>query len=336
MDRITLEEKMDRKRSMFIIGVCSVVFFVTFIAFSRGARAASYPERTITLVVPFAPGGVTDLGARAFADALQRELKQTVVVVNKPGGGTTIAGNTIAMAKPDGYTLGFLPGSASVPEVYTYFNEAPYTSKDLKPAARVLVPVLAITVKADSPYNSLKDLVQAAKKVNSMKIATHGKSTLGYLVLRTVGKAEKVNFVDVPFAGDSQIVPAILGGHVPAGTPAYPAIKSLVEAKQLRVLALCLEKRADFAANVPTVTELGYKLAYITFLGVFAPKGTPDEIVQKLSDVSRKITQQADFQKKLNNMGIQVTYESADAFQKSLVLYKENLTAFFKAEGLVK
>ncbi len=316
--------------------MCAVVFFMVSIAFNTGVRAASYPERTITLIVPYAPGGVTDLGARAFADALQRELKQTVVVVNKPGGGTTIGGNTIATAKPDGYTLGFLPTSASIPEVFTYFNEAPYTSKDLKPAARVLGPVLAITVKADSPYNSLKDLVEAGKKAKTMKMATHGKSTLGYLVLRTVGKAEKVNFTDVPFAGDSQIVPAILGGHVPVGTPAYPAIKSLVDAKQLKVLALCLEKRADFAPNVPTVAELGYKLAFVSYLGIFAPKDTPDDIVKKLSDAARKITSDADFRTKLNNMGTQVTYQDTAAFRKSISSYKENMAAFFKEEGLVK
>jgi tripartite-type tricarboxylate transporter receptor subunit TctC len=327
---------MDRKRSRITTGLCIVVFFIVCIAFNTGVRAASYPERTISLIVPYAPGGVTDLGARAFADALQRELKQTVVVVNKPGGGTTIGGNTVATAKPDGYTLGFLPTSASIPEVYTYFNEAPYASKDLKPVSRVLLPVLAITVKADSPYNSLKDLVVAGRKAKSMKMATHGKSTLGFLVMRTVGKAEKVNFIDVPFNGDSQIVPAILGGHVPVGTPAYPAIKSLVEAKQLRVLALCLEKRTDFAPNVPTVVELGYRLAFVSYLGVFAPKGTPDDVVKKLNETTRKIVQEADFRAKINNMGSQVTYEDTAAFQKAMTLYKENLAVFFREEGLTK
>jgi tripartite-type tricarboxylate transporter receptor subunit TctC len=327
---------MDRKRSVSTLGSWAVLFFAVSIALSAGVLAASYPAQTITLIVPYVPGGVTDLGARAFADALQRELKQTVVVVNKAGGGTTIGGNAVATAKPDGYTLGFLPTSASIPEVFTYFNEAPYTSKDLRPVARVLGPVLAVTVRADSPYNSLKDLVEAGKKARNIKMATHGKSTLGYLVLRTVGKAEKVNFIDVPFAGDSQIVPAILGGHVPVGTPAYPAIKSLIDAKQLKVLALCLEKRAYFAPNVPTVAELGYKLAFVSYLGVFAPRGTPDDVVKKLDGAARKITQEADFRAKLNNMGTQVTYEETATFQKSIASYKENLAAFFKEEGMVK
>jgi tripartite-type tricarboxylate transporter receptor subunit TctC len=167
-------------------------------------------------------------------------------------------------------------------------------------------------------------------------MGTHGKSTLGYLVMTTVGKAEKVSFVDVPFAGDSKIVPAILGGHVPFGTPAFPSIKPLLDAKKVKVLALCIEKRADFAREIPTVVELGYKLAFISYLGVFGPKGTPDEVVKKIDEVVRKISEEQDFRSKINGMGTQLNYEDTASFEKSLVRYRENLQTFFKEEGLVK
>ncbi|MBN1103213.1 MAG: tripartite tricarboxylate transporter substrate binding protein, partial [Deltaproteobacteria bacterium] len=121
--------------------------------------SAEYPERAITIVVPYPPGGVTDLGARALAEALEKGLKQPVVVVNKAGGATTIGGNAVVTAKPDGYTLGFFPSSASIPEVYTYFYQAPYSGKDLRPVAKVAIPVLTISVKGDSPINSVKDFV---------------------------------------------------------------------------------------------------------------------------------------------------------------------------------
>lgn len=305
-------------------------------SFVTEIHAASYPDRTITLVVPYAPGGVTDLGARALAEAMEKHLKQPVVVVNKPGGGTTIGGNAVATAKPDGYTLGFLPTSASLPEVFTYFYEAPYSSKDLKPVSRILAPVLAITVKEDALWNSLKDLVEFARKNPGMKMGTHGKSTLGYLAMTTVAKAEKVNFIDVPFDGDSKIVPAILGGHVPVGTPAFPAIKSLLDAKKVKVLALCIERRADFAPETPTVVELGYKLAFVSYLGVFGPKGLPDEVVKKLDEVVRKISEEQGFRTKVNNMGTQLNYEPTASFEKTLLRYRENLQVFFKEEGLVK
>ena len=315
---------------------CLLTCFFLAIMLTPEIHAASYPERTITLVVPYAPGGVTDLGARALAEAMEKHLKQPVVVVNKPGGGTTIGGNAVATAKPDGYTLGFLPTSASLPEVFTYFYEAPYSSKDLKPVSRILAPVLAITVKEDAPWNNLKDLVDAARKSPGMKMGTHGKSTLGYLVMVTVGKAEKVHFVDVPFDGDSKIVPAILGGHVPVGTPAFPAIKSLLDGKKLKVLALCIERRAEFAPDIPTVVELGYKLAFVSYLGVFGPKGLPDEVVKKIDEVVHKISEEKDFRSKINNMGTQLNYETTVSFEKSLSRYRENLQAFFKEEGLTK
>ncbi len=310
--------------------------FFLILSLNPKIHAATYPERAITLMVPYAPGGVTDLGARALAEAMEKYLKQPVVVQNRPGGGTTIGGNAVATAKPDGYTLGFLPTSASLPEVFTYFYEAPYSSKDLRPVCRILAPVLAITVKEDAPWNSLKDLVESARKNPGMKMGTHGKSTLGYLAMTTVGKAEKINFIDVPFDGDSKIVPAILGGHVPVGTPAFPAIKSLLDAKKVKVLALCIERRADFAPEIPTVVELGYRLAFVSYLGVFGPKGLPDDIVKKLDEVVHMISEEQTFRTKINNMGTQLNYETTASFEKSLTRYRESLQSFFKEEGLMK
>lgn len=327
------------KKYVDLKSLCIFVLFAAVVAlifFPCQVRAQQYPARAITLVVPYAPGGVTDLGARVLAEAMQKHLKQPVVVVNKPGGGTTIGGNAVATAKPDGYTLGFFPTSAAIPEVFSYFYEAPYTSKDLQTVSHVAGPVLAVTVKADSPINTLKDLVEYARKNPDTKVATHGKSTLGFLVMATIGKAENVRFIDVPFAGDSLITPAILGGHVLVGTPAYPAIKSLLDAKKLKVLALCIKKRAEFAPDIPTVVELGYKLAFVSFLGVYGPKGLPADIVKKLDTVNAQVTKDLDFRAKMNNMGTNVAYESTAPFEKTQAMYKENLQAFFKEQGLVK
>jgi tripartite-type tricarboxylate transporter receptor subunit TctC len=304
---------------------------------STTAQAKEYPDRAVTLVVPFAPGGVTDLAARAVANGLEKQLKQTVMVVNKPGGGTTVGGNAVATAKPDGYTLAFCPTSTANPEVFTYFYEAPYSSKDLQPVSRVTTAVLAITVKADAPWNSLKDLVEYARKNPGVKVATHGKNSLGFVTFTVVGKADGVKFVDVPFGGDTQIIPAILGGHVLVGTPSYPSIKSLLDAKKLKALALCIEKRAEFAPGIPTVVELGYKLGgYFSPLGVFAPKGTPADIVKKLDAAVANITKDTDFKGKMSTMGYIVTYENTTTFEKTQAAYRENLTSFFKEQGLVK
>jgi tripartite-type tricarboxylate transporter receptor subunit TctC len=310
--------------------------FALALVAGSAAPAAEYPDRAITLIAPYAPGGVTDLGARALAEAMERHLKKSVVVVNRPGGSTTIGGNVVATAKPDGYTLGAFASSAAVPEIYTYFYEAPYSSKDLKPVARIGAPVLTITVKGDSPINSVKDLVEYARKNPGAKMAIHGKSTTGYLAMKTIAKQDNVSFVDVPFDGDTKIVPAILGGHVPAGTPAYPGIAALLDAKQVKVLTLLIEKRAEFAPSIPTLVELGYKLPSGSFFGIFAPKGTPDAAVKKISDVMAMVSQERDYRDKMHKMGTQVLFEDTKAFEKTVNLYKENLQAFFKEEGLVK
>lgn len=330
---------MNNKSSKVAIALGGMMFCIMYLfSLSTGVQGAStdYPERAITLVCPYPPGGITDLGARALADAMEKHLKQSVVVANKAGGATTIGGNAVVTSKPDGYTLGFFPSSASIPEVYTYFYQAPYSSKDLRPVSKVAIPVLTISVKGDSPLNTVKDLVEFARKNPGAKIALHGKSTQGYLVMRTIAKNENVSLVDVPFEGDTKIVPAILGGHVPAGTPAYPAVRALAESKQIKVLALLLDKRADFAPNIPSLVEAGFKLPPGAYLGVFAPRNTPDSVIKKLSDVIAKITQEQEFRTKVHNMGIQVSFDDPKSFEKSIEEYKENLRVFFKEEGLVK
>jgi len=328
---------MRKRQSIHISGVVLLVATLMLMqATGVQTAAAEYPDRAINMVIPYPPGGVTDLGARALAEAMEKQLKKPVVAVNKPGGSTTMGGNAVATAKPDGYTIGFFPSSASIPEVYTYFYEAPYSSKDLKPVSKVGIPVLTISVKGDSPINSVKDLVEYARKNPGAKIGIHGKSTQGYLAMKSIAKAENINLIDVPFDGDTKIVPAILGGHVPAGTPAYPAVISLIDAKQIKVLTLLLEKRADFAPNIPTIVELGYKFALGSYLGVFAPKGTPDAVIQKLNDAIRKIAQDPQFRAKINGMGTQVSFEETKAFEKSINQYKDALQVFFKEEGLVK
>ena len=331
------EEKMKTRRS----GVSTGVSFLLLGLFLSGSfptilHAAGYPEKPITLVVPMAPGGTTDLGARVLAGVMEKELKQSVVVVNKPGGAMTIGGFAVASAKPDGYTLGFLAGAGSIPEVFSYFYSAPYASNDLRPISRFQTVVLTVTVKGDAPWNSLKELLAYARNNPRMKFGSHGKSTQGYVILTTIAKEEKVTLVDVAFESDGTIVPALLGGHIPIGTPALSSIKSLREAKKVKVLAVLMDRRADFAPDVPAVTEFGYKLPYIGYNGLFGPKGTPDEVVKKIDEVVHRILDDKEFQTKCRNMDLQLSYADPATFAKSIAQTKEELAAFFKEEGLVK
>ena len=315
-----------------LISVLTVAFLWT------GAYGAEidYPTRTITMICPYPAGGVTDLGARILAESMEKHLKQTVVVVNKVGGGTTVGGYAVSSAKPDGYTLGFFPNSAMIPEAYAYFQEAPYTSKDLKFVSGVVGAVLTAVVRGDAPWNTLKDLVEYAKKNPGLKAGTGGKQTVQHMLLSTLNKREKTGFVGVPFAGDVQNLPALLGGHTSVGLMDYSVVSSLVEAKKVKVLAVCTEKRVDFAPNVPTVVELGYPIPYVPLLGVLAPKGIPEEIVEKIDTLVAKIVTEKDFQTRMRNIPLQITYQNSATFEKTNMKYKENILAFFKEEGLIK
>jgi tripartite-type tricarboxylate transporter receptor subunit TctC len=317
----------------------SILYFtlLCLVAWPGAVTAASdYPNRAITLIVPDPAGGVTDLGARAVADSLEKHLKQPVVVVNKVGGSTMSGGYAVASAKPDGYTLGFFPMAAAIPEAYAYFQDAPYSSKDLRPICSAVATAYTISVKEDAPWKTLKELFEYAKKNPGMKAGTGGKQTLQSMLLTTINKTEKTGFVAVPFAGDPQNLAALLGGHTQVGLFDFSVAKSLWDAKKLRVLATVTEKRAEFAPNVPTVVELGYPILYVSILGINAPKGVPEEVVKKIDDLTATISKEQDFRTKTHNTSLQVNYQDSATYVKSLATYRNNILAFFKEEGLVK
>ncbi|MFZ1989842.1 MAG: tripartite tricarboxylate transporter substrate binding protein [Alphaproteobacteria bacterium] len=304
---------------------------------SGSVAGSEYPNRAVTVVVPYPAGGVTDLAARALAEGMEKHLKQPVVVLNKVGGNTTIGGYAVASAKPDGYTLGYFPPAASIPEAFAYFQDAPYSSKDIKPIGGVSTPVQVVAVKEDAPWNSLKELVEYARKNPGLKVSTGGKQTVPHMFLTTLNKLEKTGFVGVPFSGDSTNLPALLGGHVSVGILEYSMLKPLVDAKKVKVFAVVTtDKRVDFAPTVPTGAELGYPGVFIPIIGLVGPRGLPEEIVEKLDSVVGKIVTEPDFQTKMRNMTLQINYQNSPNYERSLARFKDNILAFFKEEGLVK
>ena len=317
--------------SLFI-AMCLTIFSGTSIQ----SASPEYPNRTINVLVPFPPGGSTDLAARTLAESMERHLKYPVVVVNKVGGATTVAGYAVASAKPDGYTLGFFPPGAAIPEAYVFFQEAPYASRDLKHIAAVEAPLISVAVKEDAPWNTFKELIEYAKKNPGLKVGTAGKHTVQHMLVTTLNKMEKTGFVAVPFSGDATNLPAMLGGHTSVAMMEYSALKSLVEAKKVKVLAFVTNKKAEFAPNIPTVVELGYPIVYLPIVGLLGPKGLPEEIVEKLENLVAKICTEQDFQARMRNVPLQIMYQNSSTYEKSNLTYKENILTFFKEEGLVK
>ncbi len=331
-------DTMEARKLEMLAGICSaVIFFIVIVTWSTMLHAAgsTYPERPITLVVPFGPGGSVDLSARNLAAAMEKRLKQPVVVVNKPGASMTIGGYAVASAKPDGYTLGLLAASGCIPEVFTYFYSAPYSSADFRPICPVTVLVLTVTVKEDAPWNSLRELIEFARKNPRMKYGHNGRSMVQYMAMATIAKVEKVDLVDVPFDGDPSQVTALLGGNIPVITPTFSPISSLLGAKKVKVLAV-LSQKADFLPDVPSIKELGYDVPAATWTGLFAPKGTPDDVIRRIYEVVQKIREEPDFQNSTKKLDLQVAHEDRASFEKSILQFKEKLSVFFKEEGMEK
>ncbi len=297
---------------------------------------AEYPEKPITIVVPYPAGGVMDLTARAIADSLTGHVSQPVVVVNKTGAGATIGGNTVATAPADGYTLGFFPVAAAVPEVFRFAYTAPYSSHDLKPISAVAATAMSFAVKADSPIKSMKDVVELARKSGGLMIGTPGKQTLPSMIMVKMAAKEGVKLEDAPFGGDAKTLPALLGGHVEVGAIDFAALKPSVEAGKIRVLAVCTEKRIDLAPDVPTVLELGYELPYVSSLGLFGPKGLSDEVAKKLDELMAKIATEPKFVNRMKDMSIQIAYKDAPTYRTALLRDRDNLEAFFTQQGMYK
>ena len=195
---------------------------------------------------------------------------------------------------------------------------------------------MSFAVKAESPLQNMKDVVELAKKNNGLLIGTPGPQTLPSMIMVQMSKKEGVKLEDAAFGGDAKTLPALLGGHVQVGAIDYSALRSSVEAGKLRVLAVCSENRVDFLPSVPTVQELGYPLPYVSSLGLFGPKSLPAEIVKKLDDLVSKITKEPEFIGKMKGLSIQTSYKDSATYQAAVLRDRDNLETFFREQGLYK
>jgi tripartite-type tricarboxylate transporter receptor subunit TctC len=297
---------------------------------------AQFPEKPISMVIPYPAGGVTDLVARALSDSMSKHLGRPVVPVNRPGAGATIGGNTVASAAPDGYTLGFFPTAAASPEVFRFQYSAPYQTTDLKAVSSVAGTAMSFAVRADSPLKSMKDVVALARKSNGLLIGTPGQQTLPSMIMVLMGKKENVKLEDAAFGGDAKTLPALLGGHVQVAAIDYSAMRSSVEAGKIRVLAVCTPGRVDFLPDVPTVLELGYQLPYVSALGVFGPKALPAEVVNRLDATVAKIVKEPQFIDRMRTLAVQPLYMDSATYQKIVIKNRDDLESFFRQQGLYK
>lgn len=286
--------------------------------------ASGYPDRTITIVVPYGAGGTTDISARKLAAMAEPVLGQSIVVENHPGGSGTNALRMVAGANPDGYTL--IAATSSPLFVTPAVRDVGYDPvNDFQPILNYSGPYHGVLVNAKSPYQSLSDLVEAGKKNTTISYGTAGAMGGAHLSFVAVEKATGSKLKHVPFKGSAATTAALLGEHVDVAL--VPAYRDLVKDGQLRLLAVLDGTEDPDFSNVPTLMEAGYDVEFPSVVGLLAPKGTDSAIVEKLEAVFTDIASSAAFKEEMNKLSQPVRImsgeELAQTISRNLSVYKE-------------
>ena len=298
------------KRILFVLVV--VLAFIAAIP----VQAAGFPEKEIQIIIPWAPGGATDLVFRALAASTAKYLGQAVVIDNKAGGGGAVGYVEGMKAKPDGYTL----VTAVTPlTILPHQVKTAFTYKDFEPIINVVQDPAMFLVRSDAPWKDVKEFLDQAKKNPGMiSVGNSGAGGGVHLIAMAFEKAMGVKFNHIPFSGGGPSVTALLGGHINAVSVSPPEGISQVQAGKLRIMALFSETRFDMFPNIPTCKEQGVNFAMGQWRGLAAPKGTPPAVIQKLHDAFKKGMEDAGFKKNAKDMAVNLEYMSSSELGKTM------------------
>ena len=294
--------------------------FLALVLAGTPAAAQTYPSKPIRLVVGYSPGGGNDLIARIVGAALQEKLGQPIVVDNKPGAQSIVAAELVARSAPDGYTILMALSSISIiPEADKLFDRQPaYQMKQLAPIALVTADPTVLVVPADSPWKTVKDFVDDAKKrPGEIPFSSSGIYGTLHMAMEIFANAAGIKLKHVPFNGGGPALTALLGNHVQSLASGPGPVIPQIQAGKLRALATWGDKRLDAMPDVPTFKELGYKdVEFYIWSGVFAPAGTPEPVMKVLRDTMRKVVEDAEFKSAMEKLQTPVMYLDAPDFQK--------------------
>ena len=294
---------------------CRSLLGAALLAATAGAFAQAYPSKPVTLIVPWPPGGSTDRHLRGLAEIASKYLGQNIVVENKPGGGGTIGPSQMALqAKPDGYTISQFPmGMLRIP----HMQKSPWNPlTDFTYIIGVTGYTFGLTVRADSPYKSFNEYIEAARKEpGKIDYASTGIGTTPHLNIEEVALNAKVTLNHVPFKGNADSTQALLGGHVMAQSDATGWDK-YVDGGQMRLLVTFGDTRTKRWPNVPTAKELGYGVVSTSPYGIAGPKGMDPAVVKTLHDAFKKAIEDPKHLELLGQLSQDVWYLNSEDYGK--------------------
>jgi tripartite-type tricarboxylate transporter receptor subunit TctC len=304
---------MDRRD--FIIGSMTSA---ALLGAQPGSAQEAYPSRAITIINPFPPGGAADVVARPLTAVWETMLKQPVVIETKAGAAGAVGAQFAANAKPDGYTLLMhivsISGFAEVDKLFG--REPKFTRADFIPIARFIADPMAIVVNDQQPYKTIQEFIDDAKKrPNEIIMSSSGLYGALHLPMALFNKAAGIQLRHLPTAGGGPALTALLGNNAQVLCSSIAAANAQIKAGKLRPLAVLGAQRSPTLPDVPTLKELGMNVEFYLWVGLFAPKGTPEPIIATLRDHMKKVVATDEFKKLIANIGQDVAYLDQPEFQ---------------------
>lgn len=298
-----------------------------------------YPNKPISMLVPFPPGGVADTVGRPVAEAMGRALKQSMVVENKGGAGGGIGMAQVAKARPDGYNvLMALSSIVVLPEADKVLKRAPmFTLDQLKPVARFTADPTALVVRADSPWKTYQDFMAAVRaKPGAITFGSSGNYGTMHVPMEQLKAATNSFMLHVPYTGAGPAVLALLAGQVDALSTGPSSVMQHVRAGKLRVLAHWGEGRLAALPDVPSFKELGVPISYSQWAGLFVPAGTPEPVVAKLRQAAKAAAEDPRAKQALAAAGTAFQYQDAPEFERFVQADARSMAALVQRIGRVE
>lgn len=295
-------------------------FFVfILLGLSGVAHGDDYPDRPIKLIVPYPPGGGTDIAARWVAQKLGDRLKRQVIVENRGGANGNLGTNLVAIAAPDGYTIGMAtPGPVTVAS--SLYRSLPYDPRnDLVPVILVNESPIVLVVNPSVHATTPRDVVSLAKAApGKLTVALVSTGSVPHLVTEMFKQAAGIDILDVPYKGGGPALIDVMGGQVDMFFSVLPLVLPYIKSGKLRAIAIASEKRSALLPDVPTLQEAGYRVVGTAWNGIVAPRGSPKEIVVKLDIETAKVLESDETRRAFAGLGMEAVGGSPQMFAEFL------------------
>ena len=297
----------------------------------------NYPNKPITVIVPFSAGGGTDILARSLEKMAPKYLGQSLVVINKPGGGGTIGWNELVNASPDGYTLGI---SANDLLLQTLYGSTKYHYPTaLEPIAQAITLQAIMVVPAEQPWENINDVIQYAKQhPRQVKFGSLGIGSLPHIIGATFEKLANITLEQVPFRGGSEVTAALLGNHIQIGFVNPATVKEQIKSGTLRAVATTGQQRLTDPdlEQIPTFKEQGFDITLTNWYGVAAPKDLPPEIKAKLEEGFKAMIADPEFKANMENVGLEVDYLNSEDSKEKWRSDSDKLSKTIQETGILE